>query len=74
MPHNVILTKDYIVLIPRRVATTDGIEGHIINATGMMGLSWAQTEQQLEGWKKTGPAKVLSELGFSPDVLQKRSG
>ena len=64
-PHNVILTRDWTVLIPRTKATVEGLEGHVVNATGMMGLVWCGNEAQLEGWKKVGPEKVLAQLGLA---------
>lgn len=63
VPHNVVLTKDWLVTIPRRRATTEGIYGHIVNATGMVGLVWCGDEGQLAGWSERGPANVLGDLG-----------
>ena len=63
VPHNVVLTPSWILTIPRRKGTVGGIEGHIVNATGMLGLVWAGNHAQVEGWKRTGLAQVLRQLG-----------
>lgn len=62
--HNVILTEDWLLTIPRRRATTDGIHGHIVNANSMIGHIWLNNEEQLDGWKRRGALNVLGELGM----------
>lgn len=59
-PHNVVLVKEWMMLIPRRRA---GVEGACANAAGMMGMVWVMRDEQIEKWKALGPSKVLSELG-----------
>lgn len=63
--HNVVMTKDWFVVIPRARPTIEGINGHIVNATGMLGLIWNNNQEQVKGWKDVGPAKVLSQLGIA---------
>lgn len=67
LPHNIILTRDWLLTIPRRAATMDGTRGHIVNATAMIGLVWLHEATQVDGWKQTGPAQVLRTLGVPND-------
>ncbi|KAL9081070.1 MAG: hypothetical protein Q9159_007436 [Coniocarpon cinnabarinum] len=68
-PHNLILTRRALVVIPRSKGTTEGIEGHVVNAPGMMGVVWCSNGKQLQAWKRKGPVSVLRELGVPRDVL-----
>lgn len=61
-PHNVVLTKGWIMVIPRRRAEMQGASA---NAAGMMGMVWVTASQQLDCWKIHGPLKILSELGVA---------
>ncbi|KAI9664189.1 MAG: hypothetical protein M1831_002368 [Alyxoria varia] len=65
VPHNFILTPSFLLTIPRRKATAEGIAGHVVNATGMMGCVWCANEEQLQGWKDTGFSEVLRQLGVA---------
>lgn len=60
IPHNVVMTTDWMILIPRRKAK---IGRAAVNAAGMMGLVWVEDDDQLKEWKERGPAAVLSEVG-----------
>ncbi|KAF8246816.1 putative phosphorylase [Wilcoxina mikolae CBS 423.85] len=59
-PHNVVLVKEWMMVIPRR---RSDVEGASANAAGMMGMVWVWRDEQMEKWKELGPSKVLSELG-----------
>ncbi|KAK3676211.1 hypothetical protein LTR78_003961 [Recurvomyces mirabilis] len=59
-PNNLILTRDYIMLIPRHRAHIDQISGYIANAAAMMGMVWVQSENLFEGWLQYGPMRVLN--------------
>jgi ATP adenylyltransferase/5',5'''-P-1,P-4-tetraphosphate phosphorylase II len=61
-PHNMILVKEWMMLIPRRKAL---VEETTVNAAGMMGLIWATSDEDIEAWRKMGPAKVLAEVGVA---------
>jgi len=61
-PHNVVLTKRWIMVIPRRRAEMQGASA---NAAGMMGMVWVSTSQQLDCWKIHGPLNILAELGIA---------
>lgn len=61
-PHNVLLVKEWLLVIPRRRAEVDGASA---NGAGMMGMVWIADEERLQRWKVLGPAWVLSQLGFA---------
>lgn len=63
-PHNVILTKDWIISIPRQ---TNDFHGISANGAGMMGSVKLMSHAQVDDWKAVGPAKVLSKLGIPAD-------
>ena len=60
VPHNMVLVKEWMMLIPRRKAL---VGDTTVNAAGMMGLVWATSDEAVEEWKTLGPAKVLAEVG-----------
>ena len=64
VPHNVVLTTEWLITVPRRAASTN--EGHIVNAAGMLGLVWCGNKDQLDGWRERGPTDVLRVLGVPP--------
>lgn len=58
--HNVILTKKWLLVIPR----SKGRVGYMFaNAAGMIGLVWCAYEPQFKSWLEYGPMRVLRELG-----------
>lgn len=61
IPHNVIMTREWTVVIPRRAARVDGLG---TNAAGMMGLIWVGTKKEMEEWERRGPWRILGELGL----------
>ncbi|TWU74868.1 hypothetical protein ED733_002540 [Metarhizium rileyi] len=60
-PHNVIMDRDRILVIPRRAAG-NGLVG--VNAMGMLGMIWTQSEESLQLWLDAGPHTVLEHVGF----------
>ncbi|TGZ76770.1 hypothetical protein EX30DRAFT_344652 [Ascodesmis nigricans] len=60
VPHNVILTDEELIVIPRRRAEWRGVSA---NAVGMMGVLWMSQVGKMEIWRKEGVRKVLMELG-----------
>ena len=58
--HNVVLTKEWMLLIPRRSNNFNGVTA---NSAGMVGSVWLSSESQLEQWKALGLANVVSQLG-----------
>ena len=59
-PHNIIMWKDWLVVIPRRAGFTDGASA---NAGGMMGCVWVPEHKNIEEWERIGYANVLRQLG-----------
>lgn len=65
VPHNLVMTGGWTVIIPRRTAQVDGISA---NAAGMMGMVWVETEDKFEQWNKLGPSWVLGKLGLGASL------
>ncbi|KAK4122984.1 hypothetical protein N657DRAFT_597153 [Parathielavia appendiculata] len=64
VPHNVIMDRNWLVVIPRR---SPGWEGADTNAAGMLGMIWVHNEEKMKIWLKKGPANVLSRIGIPAD-------
>lgn len=64
-PHNMIMDKGRIMVIPRR---RDGIGSVGANAGGMLGMIWTQSDESKQRWLNAGPWDVL-EAGGSPELL-----
>jgi ATP adenylyltransferase len=64
VPHNVIMDRSWLVVVPRRSAGWDGIS---TNAAGMLGMVWVNNEEKMNLWLKRGPANVLARLGVPAD-------
>lgn len=60
VPHNVILGRRWIVVIPRRRADVDGAG---VNAAGMLGVVWAAGDETVDTWRGRGPRWILGEVG-----------
>lgn len=60
-PHNLILTKRWMVMIPRQ---NKEFNGTTANAPGMLGSIYLSNQSQLDVWKKAGPARALAGLGL----------
>lgn len=60
IPHNIVLTKRWLITIPRRAA---GNGSATANAAGFMGLVWVPDEAVVDRWKRLGPTQNLAELG-----------
>jgi ATP adenylyltransferase len=63
-PHNLVLTKRWMVIVPRRHGNLEGLG---VNAIGMMGLIIPNSEVEYQEWKKVGPEKVVAWCGAPPD-------
>jgi ATP adenylyltransferase/5',5'''-P-1,P-4-tetraphosphate phosphorylase II len=59
-PHNMMLTKRWMMVVPRR---RSAFQGASANAAGMMGLVWVTSQDQADKWTEARPTKVLEELG-----------
>lgn len=64
IPHNVIMTREWTIVIPRRVAQVSGLSA---NAAGMMGMVWVSTMEEVDQWKGEGPWRILGELGLKAE-------
>lgn len=63
-PHNVLLVKEWLIVIPRRRGNYEGVSA---NAAGMMGMPTIPDKSSLQAWIDKGPANVLEKLGvFNP--------
>lgn len=65
IPHNVILTTEWMMLIPRRKVE---IGRASVAAAAMLGLVWVMDEEQLGEWIRLGPSNVLSQLGIPREL------
>ncbi|KAK4186431.1 hypothetical protein QBC35DRAFT_501344 [Podospora australis] len=61
VPHNVILDRRWMVVVPRRSAGTNGADA---NAAAYLGMVWLSDEDKMRLWTDQGPASVLRQLGF----------
>lgn len=61
IPHNVILNRKWIVVVPRRKA---GVNGADVNAAGFLGMVWVSSEDKMTRWTEQGPGAVLREVGL----------
>ncbi|KAL1632026.1 hypothetical protein SLS56_004071 [Neofusicoccum ribis] len=59
-PHNVILVKDWMVVIPRLKARNGMLSA---NAAAMIGMVWVNSEEQYNAWIEYGPMKALTDFG-----------
>ena len=64
-PHNMVLTRQWIIMIHRR---TNDYQGVGANACGRRGLPMMSSQETQQEWIDVGPAKILSELGVADDA------
>ncbi|KAJ4289984.1 hypothetical protein N0V88_006785 [Collariella sp. IMI 366227] len=65
VPHNLIINRNWLLVIPRRAA---GFEGADTNAAGMLGMVWVHHEERMKLWLNKGPADVLARIGVPADA------
>lgn len=65
IPHNVILVKEWIMVIPRRGGK---VGGSAVNAASMIGLVWVKSEKELQEWQRLGIDESLVRFGVPADV------
>jgi ATP adenylyltransferase len=63
-PYNLLVTRDWMLLVPRRAAEWQGIE---VNALGFAGALLVRDRQALERVRGAGPFAVLGGVGLSRD-------
>ncbi|KAK4098995.1 hypothetical protein N658DRAFT_498813 [Parathielavia hyrcaniae] len=67
VPHNVIMDRNWLIVIPRR---SPGWEGADTNAAGMLGMLWVHNEEKMKVWLEKGPANVLARIGVPADGME----
>lgn len=60
-PHNLIITKRWMVMILRQNKEYNGITA---NAPGMIGSVYVSNHSQFAAWQEAGPGNVLAGLGL----------
>ncbi|KAL2127557.1 hypothetical protein VTI74DRAFT_10549 [Chaetomium olivicolor] len=65
VPHNVVMDRNWLLVIPRRAAGWDGAD---TNAAGMLGMVWVHDEERMKLWLEKGPADVLARIGIPADA------
>ncbi|EGD84300.1 hypothetical protein H112_07995 [Trichophyton rubrum D6] len=60
--HNLVLVKDWMMIIPRSRASQEGIK--IVNAAAMVGMIWIPSDEVLDLWLQSGnPMETLARYG-----------
>ena len=67
IPHNVILLRDWICVIPRR---REAVRRASANAAGMLGCVWVSSQDQVDEWLRLSPLHVLAQLGWPPRTVR----
>lgn len=65
-PHNVIFTKRWMVVLPRRRAGINKEAG--ANTMGMLGYIAVATEKEIDTWVRLGLRKTLAQLGVAKET------
>jgi ATP adenylyltransferase len=65
--HNVVFTRDWLCVVPRRSSGGYENSGPPANSMGMMGVVWVQDEEERRWWDRAGYEANLQELGYPPD-------
>lgn len=60
--HNVLATRDWILVIPRRHRDRDGQLP--TNGAGMLGLMWCSSQDEKDGWMNRAMTQHLAHVGF----------
>ncbi|OIW22279.1 putative phosphorylase [Coniochaeta ligniaria NRRL 30616] len=66
-PHNMILTSEWLLMIPRRYPEKGAYLDLLPNGAGMMGMISSPSQAVLDKWAREGPAKVLGAFGLPPE-------
>ena len=70
IPHNVVMVREWTMVIPRRTASIGGLGA---NAAAMIGLVWVANERDLELWAAIGLYNALSQFGIDVAESDKHS-
>ncbi|KAF0645783.1 hypothetical protein FPSE5266_00276 [Fusarium pseudograminearum] len=66
IPHNMLVTNQWMVVLPRRRAAVNKKAG--ANSIGMMGVIAVATQEEIDNWICIGPVEALKELGV-PKII-----
>ncbi|KAI1843621.1 hypothetical protein JX265_007407 [Neoarthrinium moseri] len=66
VPHNVVLGRNWILVIPRRKG---GVGGAYANALGMLGMVSVASKDELQCWIDQGLSEVVAQLGVPKRVM-----
>lgn len=58
--YNMVLVREWMLMIPRRNHGKDGV---VANAVGMMGMLWLKDHGERDGWTRLGMTEHLKYLG-----------
>lgn len=64
--HNVILTTEWLLVIPRACARHGNLAA---NAASMVGMVWVTKEEDLQEWLDKGPMEVLCKFGIRKEQI-----
>jgi ATP adenylyltransferase len=70
-PHNVVMTLEWMVVIPRRdpVSITGmNVKCMKPNSAGMMGSVWLPNKEMVAKWQQLGPSKILAACGVPREL------
>jgi ATP adenylyltransferase/5',5'''-P-1,P-4-tetraphosphate phosphorylase II len=70
-PHNVILWKNWMIVVPRRKAA---VQKASANAAGMLGSIWVTDRSGVDEWLRLGCKHVLEELGVPARAKEEING
>jgi ATP adenylyltransferase len=59
-PHNVLLVKEWLIVIPRQRGSFEDVSA---NAAGMMGMPTVPDKSSFQAWMDKGPTHILKQLG-----------
>ena len=59
--YNVVIVREWLILIPRDSKGRNGIG---TNSAGMMGMVWLHDGKERRGWTDLGMSRYLAELGI----------
>ncbi|KAK1757739.1 ATP adenylyltransferase-domain-containing protein [Echria macrotheca] len=68
VPHNVVLDRRWMLVVPRRAA---GLNGIIANSAAALGMIWVANEEQIEAWVQEGPARVMAHVGVPREAASR---
>jgi len=62
--HNVIIVKEWMLVVPR----SRGFQGAVAaNSASMVGMVWVTKDETLEEWEARGPMELLRGFGIAQD-------